>query len=298
MLRQLIILLLCITAGAASASAQDAEKALKEFEGKVLVLRHPLRGDSQQYDAEGHLLNDGAEESWTSHGGMLIDQIALTSDKLRLKGRRMLFLFTKQGLALLEFKDLNRPLVAPPLSLSLNVEVSLDHPIDSGEQAQKILSKVFALNTADLLASVPDFWRSCLTDRLTYDSSQKMEAEFSWRAPGKKPPFRVTPDISSDHGDAEVIEHVGNGVSAPRATYTPEPEYSEIARYEKIQGSVVVTLVVGKDGHVSNVRLVQPLGLGLDEASQYVKTWRFLPAERDKKPVAVEMNVEVGFNLY
>jgi TonB family protein len=56
-------------------------------------------------------------------------------------------------------------------------------------------------------------------------------------------------------------------------------------------------LFLGKDGVVHHVRVVRPLGLGLDEAAQStVKTWRFLPATKDGQPVAVEMNVEGGLS--
>ena len=69
------ILLLCMLANIASASAQEAEDALKEFEGKVVIFRHPLRDDSPRYDAEGKVLKGGPEESWTTNGGLLIDRI-------------------------------------------------------------------------------------------------------------------------------------------------------------------------------------------------------------------------------
>jgi len=108
--------------------------------------------------------------------------------------------------------------------------------------------------------------------------------------------------VGSGHGGPGVgpgIFHVGDGVSAPRAIYTPEPEFSEEARKAKYQGVVVVTIVVGPDGRVHNPRVVRSLGMGLDEkAIEGVKTWKFDPSKKDGHPVAVEMNVEVAFNLY
>jgi len=68
------------------------------------------------------------------------------------------------------------------------------------------------------------------------------------------------------------VFRVGGGVSAPKATFSPDPEYSEEAR---------------------------TLGLGLDEkAIEAVKNWKFEPAMKDGKPVAVQINVEVDFRLY
>jgi periplasmic protein TonB len=95
------------------------------------------------------------------------------------------------------------------------------------------------------------------------------------------------------------IYHVGNGVSAPRAIYTPEPEFSEEARKAKYQGVVVLNIIVGVDGRVHSPRVVRSLGMGLDEkALEGVKIWKFDPSKKDGRPVAVEMNIEVAFNLY
>jgi periplasmic protein TonB len=95
------------------------------------------------------------------------------------------------------------------------------------------------------------------------------------------------------------IYHVGDGVSRPRAIYTPEPEFSEEARKAKYQGVVVLTIIVGPDGRVYSPKVLRSLGMGLDEkAVEGVKTWKFDAAKKDGHPVAVEMNVEVAFNLY
>jgi periplasmic protein TonB len=95
------------------------------------------------------------------------------------------------------------------------------------------------------------------------------------------------------------VFRVGGGVSAPKAIYSPDPEYSEEARKAKYQGVCVVTLIVGPDGKPRDVHVARSLGLGLDEkAIEAVNQWKFDPAQKDGKPVAVAINVEVTFRLY
>ena len=95
------------------------------------------------------------------------------------------------------------------------------------------------------------------------------------------------------------VFRVGGGVSAPRPIFTPDPEYSEEARKAKYQGTCVLWLVVGPDGQTRDIKVARTLGLGLDQkAIDAVKRWKFEPAMKDGKPVAVQVNVEVTFRLY
>lgn len=95
------------------------------------------------------------------------------------------------------------------------------------------------------------------------------------------------------------IFRVGGGVSAPRALDTPDPDYSEEARKAKYQGTCVLWLIVGPDGKPRDVKVARALGMGLDEkAIEAVRNWKFSPAMKDGKPVAVQINVEVNFRLY
>lgn len=92
---------------------------------------------------------------------------------------------------------------------------------------------------------------------------------------------------------------VGGGVSAPKALYAPDPEYSEEARKAKYQGTVVLWLVVDAAGRPQQIRVQRALGMGLDEkAIEAVKQWKFDPAKKDGQPVPVMINVEVNFRLY
>jgi len=64
------------------------------------------------------------------------------------------------------------------------------------------------------------------------------------------------------------VFRVGGGVSAPRAIYDPDPEYSQEARAAKYQGTVILQIVVGADGLPRNIQIVRSLGLGLRRQSK------------------------------
>jgi periplasmic protein TonB len=103
----------------------------------------------------------------------------------------------------------------------------------------------------------------------------------------------------SGGGTGGGVFRVGGGVSAPRAIFTPDPEYSEEARKAKYQGTVVLWLIVGPDGRPNQVKVARTLGMGLDQkAIEAVRQWRFEPAKLNGNPVAVQINVEVNFRLY
>jgi len=91
----------------------------------------------------------------------------------------------------------------------------------------------------------------------------------------------------------------GRGVTAPRVIYQTDPEFSEEARKAKYQGTCVLGLVVDANGHPTNIRVINALGMGLDQkAIESVKNWKFEPGQKDGHAVPVEIAVEVDFHLY
>lgn len=89
------------------------------------------------------------------------------------------------------------------------------------------------------------------------------------------------------------------GVTQPRLIRSQEAEYSDKARRAKIQGSVLISLLVTAEGLPADIQVEKPLGYGLDEkAMQAVSAYRFQPAMRDGKPVPVRIKVEVSFRIY
>ncbi len=95
------------------------------------------------------------------------------------------------------------------------------------------------------------------------------------------------------------LDHTRPDVTAPKAVYTPNPEYTDRARKHKTRGSVVLSIVITDKGVVRDAKVVTGLDKDLDkQALKAVGAWRFEPATKDGKPVAVRVKVEVDFNLY
>ena len=95
------------------------------------------------------------------------------------------------------------------------------------------------------------------------------------------------------------VRKIGGGVSAPQLIFQVEPEFSEEARKAKVAGNVLVTLIVDAGGHPQRVRVLRGIGMGLDEkAVEAVRQYRFKPAMEGGKPVPVEVNIDVNFQIF
>lgn len=79
----------------------------------------------------------------------------------------------------------------------------------------------------------------------------------------------------------------------------PEPQYTEDARKNQITGTVVLKVVFGSNGQVSNIRTVSGLPYGLTErAIAAARQIKFVPATKDGHQVSMWMQLEYNFNLY
>jgi protein TonB len=101
-------------------------------------------------------------------------------------------------------------------------------------------------------------------------------------------------------GDGDGHGPYANMVSSVTCVYCPQPGYTEEARKAKLQGKLLLQVLVGADGRARRVRILQGLGMGLDEqAAETVRGWRFSPARDARKhPVATWVTIETRFQLY
>jgi TonB family protein len=117
-----------------------------------------------------------------------------------------------------------------------------------------------------------------------------------------KPPC-PNPDASGNY-------HVGCGVTPPKLLYQSEPQFSEIARQQGIEGIATLSFIVDAQGNPENVHVIKSIAdtvdskhraaaLTLDQvAIDTVKNYKFKPATKDGKPVPIILNVSIKFEAY
>ena len=198
-----------------------------------------------------------------------------------------------------------------PVMVSLELDTAMHRP--AANLVEAALSRIFLTSQDKIATLVPECWRFCVSQGLTGKNSNcRFSSEVS-AVPGVaslgsasdstsplSPPSmgssgaRMNPGVPSPG-----VFRPGGGVKPPRLLNSPPPEFSDSARAVKYEGVMTLGLIVERDGHPTNIRILSPLGSGLDvKAVQAVQNWRFQPAEKDGQPVRVEIAVEVNFHLY
>jgi len=96
----------------------------------------------------------------------------------------------------------------------------------------------------------------------------------------------------------EAVVTLASGVTAPVPLVHPEAEYTEEARKARVQGICIISVIVDAQGMPQNPRVVQGLGMGLDQkAIEAVNKYRFRPAMKNDEPVAVRITADVIFRF-
>jgi len=94
------------------------------------------------------------------------------------------------------------------------------------------------------------------------------------------PALRISPEIADEY----VVRRV-------------EPEYPEQARQRRIQGPVVIDVIVGKDGEVEKLTPIRGDARLVAAASNALQQWRFLPFFRSGQPQGFQTRITLEFRL-
>lgn len=87
-------------------------------------------------------------------------------------------------------------------------------------------------------------------------------------------------------------------VAPPERIGYVAPGYTEEARRARLEGTVILQVVIDENGTVKSAEVLRPLGMGLDEeAVRAVEQWRYRPTVHRGQPVEVMLTVTVQFEL-
>ena len=90
---------------------------------------------------------------------------------------------------------------------------------------------------------------------------------------------------------------VSSGVAAGMLVHQVKPLYPPIAMQARIQGTVVLQAVIGKDGTVQDLHLISGHPMLAPAAIEAVRQWRYRPYLLNDEPVEVDTQINVNFTL-
>jgi len=82
-----------------------------------------------------------------------------------------------------------------------------------------------------------------------------------------------------------------------RLVYKVAPVYPPLARQARIQGTVILRIIINKLGEVRDTQLVNGHPMLAPAAVEAVKKWRYIPYESDGETVEIQTDVQIIFRL-
>jgi protein TonB len=90
---------------------------------------------------------------------------------------------------------------------------------------------------------------------------------------------------------------VGGNVIAAKKIRGPLPIYPQLAKTARIQGTVRFTAIIGRDGTIQNLQLINGHPLLVPAAQAAVSQWVYQPTLLNGEPVEVITQIDVNFTL-
>jgi protein TonB len=163
----------------------------------------------------------------------------------------------------------------------------------------------------------PKVQKAAVTKKAETPSPPKVKVEENASLPGPPSPnpapamidtdsrpqveHAAAPMRQSDEGSLTTasLPHAEVREAIPVYRSNPPPEYPAVARRRGYEGTVVVEVLVSKEGGVQDFRLLQSSGYPvLDRAATAaIKSWLFEPARKGDKKIEMWVKVPVRFQL-
>ena len=113
-----------------------------------------------------------------------------------------------------------------------------------------------------------------------------------------------TEDLRASRGASSALTdspaprfRVGAAVQAAKLLKRVQPEYPDLARREHLQGTVKLHALIGKDGLLRRLYVIKGYCSLAEASMNAVSQWRYSPTILEGKPVEVDTEIDVIFQL-
>jgi protein TonB len=97
---------------------------------------------------------------------------------------------------------------------------------------------------------------------------------------------------------SDAAERVGMSTGTSQiVTHSVRPNYPLLARQMKVQGSVILVALIGKDGIIQNLRVLSGPQILAGAAQDAVRQWHFKPHLEGSEAVETEAKITVNFTI-
>jgi protein TonB len=163
------------------------------------------------------------------------------------------------------------------------------------------LAKLLLLPVMLSVAVAPSLAQPKSGSKTTTTPAPSATAVASPSAPPTAVPETPSPSLAPEPD--KIYNVYSEGVQRPRLIKRVEPKYPKKARKARLEGVVVLEVVIGRDGIVSPdwlrpIKVLKSANPLLDAAAkEAVEQWRYVPATLNGEPVPVRVTVTITFNV-
>jgi TonB family protein len=113
-----------------------------------------------------------------------------------------------------------------------------------------------------------------------------------------QPAIDATDAESAANVTSNAAEHMEMSTDASSVVTSPvKPSYPLLARQMKVQGSVILQALIGRDGIIQNLRVVSGPRILASAAQDAVRQWHFKPHLEGTEAVETQAKITVNFTI-
>jgi len=281
----LILHLLVVTqTSSAQLSIADAGQLEARYKGKLLRVRELVADSKIRYDAAGKLIGNWHAGQWTWHSTVEIKAVKVKDRFLKIQANRLLLNYSRSAHKF-----------TPVRSGSVEIEIETSADTNGQVDIEKEWNKAFLTPTEDYPLDMQPYWKPFIACVIR---PKTQECEYYEKKSWEPDLYNVN-SAASDYKPAYPgVYSVVGGVTPPKVRSRVDPIYTPVAQAARVQGTVLLEAIVRANGRTEIVRVIRPLGYGLEEnAAEALGQWVFEPGTRMGQPVDVLLTIEVNFNL-